>query len=224
MLDTMLIYLLLAIVAPVGIGLWIKKENKTDWGNRGLNILDGINRIYCKYYHGLKSDALHLPESGSALLVANHISGIDPMALIAASHRPLRFIIAEEQYNRFGLKWLFKSVGCIPVNRQVRPERAMREAIRRLRKGEVVALFPQGGITLFSDEKTPLKAGVVRLARIAKCPIIPAHIDGVKGIGHVFRSVIYPGKITIQCHDPIAAESMQEEEILQLIAQLIKHQ
>lgn len=213
----------LLLIVVLWVILYIRRENRTDWGGPWLNFLDGINRVYCKKYHGLKSDSLLLPEQGPALVVANHISGLDPMAMIAASHRPLRFIIAAEQYNRFGLKRLFREVGCIPVDREKRPERAMREAIRCLRSGEVVALFPQGGITVSAEEKTELKAGVVRLAKIIACPIIPIHIDGVNGIGHVFRCLIFPGKIKISSYEPIRTEDFSEEEILQTIGRLIKH-
>jgi len=103
--------------------------------------------------------------TGCALLACNHISGLDPFLLIAASPRPLRFMIAREEYERFGLRWLFRRGHCIPVDRDRQPERALREALRALNAGEVVAVFPQGGIQRESQGHRKLKGGVVRLAQ-----------------------------------------------------------
>ena len=122
----------------------LKAAQQTDWGNIWLNYLDGLNRLFCKYYHRLQYTLIDLPAEGPALVVANHLSGLDGFLLIAASRRPLRFMIAREQYERFGLAWLFKSIGCIPVDRSHRPEKGLRAALRALENGEVVVLFPQG--------------------------------------------------------------------------------
>ena len=77
-----------------------------------------------------------LPETGAAIVVCNHISGLDPLVLIAATPRPLRFLIAREEYERFGLQWLFRLGKCIPVERDKRPELAMRAALRAIENGE----------------------------------------------------------------------------------------
>ena len=91
--------------------------NGADWGSRWLNRLDGLNRILCRRVHRLKHEPLKLPVSGGVLVASNHVSGLDPLLLIAASPRPLRFLIAREQYQRWWLRWLFRAVGCIPVER-----------------------------------------------------------------------------------------------------------
>jgi 1-acyl-sn-glycerol-3-phosphate acyltransferase len=114
----------------------LERANGAEWGGKWLDRLDGLNRIFCRRYHRLSAECLPLPEQGPALLVANHCSGLDPLLPIAASRRPLRFIIATEQYHRFGLEWLFRAVGCIPVDRRGRPERAFRDALKALRAGE----------------------------------------------------------------------------------------
>ncbi len=172
--------------------------NEVDWGWAWMNRLDGLNRLFCWHYHRLQADCIALPEQGPAILVANHISGLDPLLLIAASPRPLRFIIAAEQYHRFGLNWLFRAVGCIPVDRQGRPERAFRVALKALAAGEVVALFPHGTIHLDSDPPRRLKPGAVRLAQLAHCPITPVRLDGVKGQGHIFRPVLLRARAKIE--------------------------
>lgn len=182
--------------------------NLTDWGSVGLNRLDGLNRLFCTRYHRLKYQPIGLPEQGAALLVANHISGLDPLLIIAAARRPLRFMIAREEYQRFGLTWLFRAIGCIPVERDRRPEQALREAVRMLGKGEVVALFPQGGIHLGSEPAGKLKRGVIKLAELTHSAIYPVRIEGVRGRGRVVSAVLLRSHARIINFPPLVSASI----------------
>lgn len=168
----------------------VRRAARTEWGAVWLDWLDGLNRLFCRHYHRLRDAHLPLPAHGPAVVVANHVSGLDPLLLIASAGRPLRFLIAREQYHRFGLNWLFRAVGCIPVDRKGRPERALREAFAALRRGEVVAIFPHGRIHLPSDPPRPLKGGAVRLARATGCPVIPVRIGGIRGLGRILGGVV----------------------------------
>jgi 1-acyl-sn-glycerol-3-phosphate acyltransferase len=198
MTDSNLLYWLLA----GGALLWLLRRfiracgeaNTVDWENVGNNYIVGFIKLFCRYVHRFAFEPIPLPKQGGALLVANHISGLDPFLLIAASPRPLRFLIAREEYERFGLQWLFRRARCIPVDRERRPERALREALRALQAGEVVALFPQGRIHLESHGQRKLKGGVVRLAQKSACPIYPVRVDDVRGEGHTVRAVFFPSR------------------------------
>ncbi|MEN8176898.1 MAG: lysophospholipid acyltransferase family protein, partial [Pseudomonadota bacterium] len=172
-------------------GLWVLwrfhravwRARRADWGNAGLNWLDGLNRVFCRHFHRLPETRLPLPDEGPVVVVSNHVSGLDPMLLTASADRPLRFLIAREQYDRPWLTWLFRAMGCIPVDRGGRPDRALRMALVALRAGEAVAIFPHGKIHLPDDPPRPLKAGAARLALAVGCPIVPARIEGVRGMG-----------------------------------------
>ncbi len=190
---------------------------KVEWGNTLINHIDGLGRILCYRYHRLQGDSLYLPESGPAIVVANHISGLDPFLLIASSHRRLRFIVASELYHRFGLNWLFRASGCIPVDRKGKPERAFRAALKVLGEGEVVALFPHGTIHLDSDPYRKPKSGAVRLAQLANCPIIPARIDGVRAPGGIFWPLVLRGRARISNFPAIECA---EREVKACLAEL----
>lgn len=221
MLDITIYWLLAtaAILIVVVRGCrWLTRRNEADWGARWLNCLDGLNRFFCRHYHRLSADHLPLPETGPALVVSNHVSGLDPLLLIAASRRPLRFIIAAEQYHRFGLHWLFKAVGCIPVDRKGRPERAFRAALRALERGEVVALFPHGAIHLDSHPPRPLKPGFVRMARLADCPIYPVRIEGVRGEGLVVTSALIRSRARLTGHPPVFCHEHPAGDCLDSVA------
>ncbi len=202
--------------------LWgAKRANEVDWGHRWVNVIDGGLRLFCRYYHGLRGDTLSLPPSGPAIVVANHISGLDPLLLIAASRRPLRFMIAREEYERFGLQWLFRAVGCIPVDRSNRPDLALREALKALEDGEVVALFPHGRIIRKRRHGRPLKAGAVRLAARSGAAIYPAYLDGVLGRGLTLLSLPLPSRARLTSFASFHCQEERREQCLEYLAQLL---
>lgn len=198
-----------------------RRANRVDWGRGWMNTLDGLNRLFCYRYHRLNVLGLRLPRRGPAIVVANHVSGLDPMLLFASARRPLRFLIAREEYRRFGLTWLFRAIGCIPVDREKRPEQALREALRCLREGEVLALFPHGRIHLDSDPPRPIKGGAIRLSQLTGAPILPYRIDGVHGEGHVVRGVLLRGRARIRTHAPIYPEDYSREQLLPLVQSIL---
>lgn len=214
LLSTVVVALLLLLRA-------CERANRTDWGGPWLNRLEGFNRLFCRWFHRLDPEPLHLPESGPALLACNHLSGLDPLLLIASSPRPLSFIIAAEEYHRFGFTWLFRATRCIPVERSGRPEKAFREALKVLQRGEVVAIFPHGRIHLDDDPPRPLKAGVARLAQLADCPVTPARITGVTGVRQTVLAVFRRSRAHVASYPPLDCMGVDEKGCLAELERLI---
>ncbi|HEX9628257.1 MAG TPA: lysophospholipid acyltransferase family protein [Acidiferrobacterales bacterium] len=202
------------------VALWrrrlrrLRAAHRADWGRAWINELDGLNRWFCRRYHRLRHNRLDLPARGPAIVAANHVSGLDPLLLVAASRRPLRFIIAREQYRRAWLTWLFRAIGCIPVDRSTNPRRALAAARAALARGEVVALFPQGRIHLDHEPPARLKAGVHYLAQATGAPIFPVRIDGVRGAGRVVSAVLRRSRARLRCHPPIDAAGRPADAVL----------
>jgi 1-acyl-sn-glycerol-3-phosphate acyltransferase len=195
--------------------------NQVDWGKPWLNRLDGLNRIFCRRYHRLRCDPIPLPDQGPAILVSNHVSGLDPLLMIAASRRPLRFLIAQEQYHRFGLNRLYRAIGCIPVDRSGRPEKAFREARKALAAGEVVALFPHGKIHLDDEPHRRIKPGASRLAHLAGCPVYPARITGVAGQGHTLLAIPWRSRARLKAFPALDCEALPDRECLNELQALL---
>lgn len=219
-MSATIILLLLSVLLVFGVfrlSRLCHRANLTDWGSSWLNWVDGFNRLLCVRYHRLPLVDLPLPAEGPAIVVANHISGLDPLLMIACSRRPLRFLIAREQYRRFGLRWLFRAAGCIPVDRERSPEKALRQAFKALRQGEVVALFPHGKIHLDSDPPRRTKAGAARLAAISGAPVIPLRISGVAHQGHVIKPVLVRANARIEMMPVIDAQSTPANEVYEAI-------
>ena len=187
------------------------------WGKRWLNCLDKLNTLFCVHFHRLQFMPIALPATGPAIVVANHLSGLDPLLLTAATQRPLRFLIAREEYERAGFNYLFKAIGCIPVDRVSRPEAALRAALKALEQGEVIALYPQGKIVLPHELPRKLKKGTLWLAEKSQAPIYPVHLYGIKGMGYIINSLFMRSQARLVTYPPLTEVQENCLETLQYL-------
>ena len=97
------------------------------------------------------TDDGHLPTQGAAILVCNHVSFIDAMLLMAASPRPIRFIMDHNIFKVPVLGWLFRLAKAIPIAPRAQDPKAYEAAFDAaaavLKDGELLCIFPEGGIT-----------------------------------------------------------------------------
>jgi len=211
--------LLLALsIILIGIIVIGHKYNGANWGHAGTNVLDGWMRLYCKKFHRQGDFKIELPENKGLILASNHISAIDPFLLVAATNRPIRFMIAKEEYERPILKWMFKAAGCIPVDRGGRVEGAFRSALRAIDAGEIVAIFPQGGIHSESTPRLRIKPGIIKLSQMSKCDILPVRIKGVSASGTMIKCMVLRGQITFDVNSVISSEQAQSKLFQQSIS------
>ena len=200
-----------------------KRNQQADWGNGFLNCLDGLNRLFCKHYHQLRFDEVVLPEKGGAILAANHVSGLDPLLMSCACKKPLRYMIATEQYDRPLLRWLYKAMGTIPVDRKGAPEKAFYAAHKALEEGELITVYPQGRITL-PGESVPLKRGVILLADLAEAPIIPVRLSGIKGVGKIFPAIFMQSRARLEVGPTIYVDGPKDKVALSELKSFISEQ
>ena len=204
-------------IAFVVLVIWLLRKGKqaqqAEWGNKLLNSLDGLNRLFCQRYHRLKYDQIPLPEKGGAIVAANHVSGLDPLLMSCACKKPLRYMIATEQYNRPLLRWLYKTMGTIPVDREGAPEKAFYAARKALEQGELISVYPQGRITLPS-ESVALKRGVILLADLAEAPIIPVRLSGISGVGRVFPAIFMRSRARLEVGPEICVAGPKDKGAL----------
>ncbi len=131
----------------------------------------------------------HIPTEGAAILVCNHVSFIDAVLLMAASPRPIRFIMDHQIFKVPVLGWLFKLAKAIPIAPQkedpVAYERAFAQAVAVLREGDLLAIFPEGALTR-DGELQPFKGGVMKIVDGARsqgivAPVIPMALSNLWG-------------------------------------------
>lgn len=125
----------------------------------------------------------HIPQTGGALLVPNHVSFVDGFLLIASLDRPVRFVVDAEYANRPLFKPFMKAMRVIPISSQGGPRmilRALRDAGKSLDAGEIVCIFPEGQITR-TGTLLPFRQGFERIMKGRQVPVIPVYLDRVWG-------------------------------------------
>ncbi len=143
-----------------------------------------------------------LPHSGLAILVSDHSTLGDPLVLLATAGRPLQFLMAQEIYERWMIRWVFQTFQTIPVRRGSRDIRAIRTMMRVLDRAGVVVVFPEGGIDNFRDESGHL--GVAYLAVKTGAPIIPVSIRWAKNRpASIWGTLFVPGQVTVRYGEPL---------------------
>lgn len=126
--------------------------------------------------------AEHLPETGGALLVPNHIAYVDAMLLVLASSRPIRVVAWAGNFENWLAKSLGKLFGVILVNPN-KPKSivaALKEAREAVVAGELVCIFPEGGISR-SGQLLAFRPGMMRILEGTGIPVIPVYIDELWG-------------------------------------------
>ncbi len=120
----------------------------------------------------------NIPERGGFILAANHVSYLDPVALGSACPRTVHFIARDNLFlNPLLGPWL-KAVGVIPLKRNSADLTAIKKGLQSVRKGEGLALFPEGTRRTEGNKYLNPEPGVGFLAEKGGAPVIPAFISG----------------------------------------------
>lgn len=157
-------------------------------------------RWFTTAYHGLKvltpcpipAD----PKAGGAILVSNHISSLDPVPLQAVCPRLITWMMAKEYGNLFGLRWFLNAIEPIMVERSGRDTAATRAALRALKDGKVLGIFPEGRIAP-GRELLDFQVGVALLAMKGGVPVYPAYLDGGQRGKGMVQAVLSPSPMTL---------------------------
>jgi len=120
---------------------------------------------------------LNVPRRGGVLIVSNHQSYLDPILLSLGVERSASFMARRTLFRNPVFGRLISAVNAFPVTRGGLDIAAMREAVRRLRNGDCLVVFPEG--TRTPDGKiAPLRWGILAIVERANAPIVPAVIEG----------------------------------------------
>ena len=126
----------------------------------------------------------HIPTEGAAILVCNHVAFVDPVLLMAASPRPIRFIMDHQIFKMPVLGWFFKLAKAIPIAPQredaVAYEQAFAQARAVLNDGELLCIFPEGGLTR-DGALGEFKGGVMKLLESNPVPVVPLALQNLWG-------------------------------------------
>lgn len=139
-----------------------------------------VNALYRVRVDGLKN----VPDEGAALVVCNHVSFMDPLILMASVRRPMRFVMYYKIYDIPVLRFVFRTAKAIPIaGRHEDPqlmERAFEAVDEALARGEVVCIFPEGGITRDGSIQN-FRPGMDRILARRPVPVVPLALRGMWG-------------------------------------------
>lgn len=125
----------------------------------------------------------NIPRTGGALLTPNHITFVDGVLLLITIPRPVRFIIYADFVYNPKLNWLAKIFQAIPIKADGGPKtliQSLRVATDALKNGELVCIFPEGGLTRTGQTQT-FQAGMLRILKGTNAPVIPIFLHGLWG-------------------------------------------
>lgn len=118
----------------------------------------------------------NIPGNGGFIIASNHRSNLDPILLGVACNRIINFMAKEDLFKNRVFSYLLFKVGAFPLKRHSADIAAIREAIKRLRQGFGLLIFPQG--TREQRREMDVQPGIGMLASRAKAAIVPAFISG----------------------------------------------
>jgi len=172
-----------------------------------------------------------IPIEGPAVLVANHVSFVDWLIFASVSARPVRFVMTHEYFELPLVRFLFRGAKVIPIaSGRVDPElrqRAYDRIAEELGEGELVFIFPEGGITADGDLQS-FRPGIERIIGRTPVPVVPMAVIGLWGsffsrwggraMTKPFRR--FWSRVTVRIGDPIPPEEVTAQGLAEKVAAL----
>lgn len=231
MTPDQLAQLVLLAYAAIAVGLvwlsvWRCRDGWRVW------LLYFVNRLYVAFmFHWRANGRCPYPESSGAIILSNHRSPLDPMLAWMNSHlryeeharstRVISYLMAREYYEQPGLVgWIGRAMQSISVDRDGRDIGPTREAIRRLKRGDLIGIFPEGGINM-GEGLRAANPGIAFLALKAGVPVIPVYIHGAPQGESMTEPFFAPSHVRVIYGTPIDLSPWQgqrkSQELLQAL-------
>ena len=147
----------------------------------------------------------NLPETGGALLVANHVTWLDAAFILISSSRPIRMLAYADYVRGWGVEWLTKTMGVIPVKPSEGPKSIVRSlALARqcIQDGELVCIFAEGALTR-TGQLQPFQRGLMKIVEGTGAPVVPVYLDGLWGSIFSFFHGKYFWKLPLRWPYPV---------------------
>jgi len=176
----------------------------------------------------------NIPAAGPAIIACNHVSFIDPVLLMAASPRPIRFLMDARIFRIPVLGFFFRLAKAIPISPKTEDpeayEAAFRAADQVLAEGDLLGIFPEGGIT-DNGELKPFKGGIMRILERRPVPVVPLALQNLWGsffsriegsaMTKPFRRGVF-SRVGLNVGPELPAEAVSPEQLQQQVGQLLQ--
>ena len=159
-------------------------------------LLEGVSLLVLTFLGGLfvRGEA-NVPPSGTVLMVSNHVSYLDPVAIGDAAPRRVVFMAKAELFKSRVLGFLLRGVDSFPVKRGESDRSAFKTTLEMLNEGRVVCIFPEG--TRSPDGTIgDAEPGAAVFAQKTGCAVVPVYVDGSRAVLGMDNK-IRRGRITV---------------------------
>lgn len=178
-------------------------------------------KILCRFWFGIilrtrVIGAENIPASGAFILAANHVSNWDPPFLGTFIAREICYMGKEELFKNSIMAAICRALHVFPVKRGAADKTAIKTAIKILKDGKCLGIFPEGTRSK-TGKLGKAEAGVSLIAAMTKAPIIPAAIISTEKI--FSREKFFP-QLAVVYGSPIKfSGSTKDKEALEKFAQ-----
>jgi 1-acyl-sn-glycerol-3-phosphate acyltransferase len=160
-----------------------RRGDLNGWWRFGVLVVGFVWRLL---FRTRVEGAERVPQSGPAIVAANHVSGMDGVALafVTGRHarRMTRFLVAAEFFDKLSIGWALRLYRQIPLQRGQGDRPAIEEALATIRAGALAGIFPEGSVN--PDPIAGVqrgRRGVARIALATGAPVVPVGMWGTQG-------------------------------------------
>jgi 1-acyl-sn-glycerol-3-phosphate acyltransferase len=136
----------------------------------------------------------NMPETGPALLIANHQSFLDPPIVGLCARRPLVYVARKTLFRNPYFAYIIRSMNAIPIDQEGLGKEGIRTILDQLKLGKAILIFPEGARTE-NGAMQPLKPGIHLLIKRAQAPIVPVGIAGAYDAWPIWRKYPIPAPL-----------------------------
>ena len=160
---------------PLAIGgVWAEAPDSNLFYATQRSWLHAASRVFL----GLRlRGAERIPATGGVMLVANHVSYLDPTTIACGLPRQIHFLAKQELLDTPGLGWYLRHVNTHAIKRGGGDRAAIRASVEVLKAGHAMLIFPEGTRSHDGAPGEP-KPGAAMIALQAGVPVVPVHIEG----------------------------------------------
>ena len=208
--------LLAALLCLVAVGFVVRARSGERLAWDGVvGCVEAVARPLARFIHRTRWVGFErfTPPAGGFVVVANHASGLDPPLMQFAAGRRVRFMMAKEQMHP-ALGWLWRRLEVLPVTYTPADAGMLREAVRHVKSGGVVGVFPEGAIERPPCTLAPFAEGTGTLVALTKAPVVVLWIHGTPTLGNALLDPFVPRRspatVEYLCTVDFAAEGVRE--------------
>ena len=181
-----------------------------------IKFYNGVKKVVgvpMKLFFDVRVNGLENIPEGNYILAGNHKSMWDIILLANSIPTNIRFMAKKELFENSLLESFFSKAGAFPVDREGIDINAIKTALRLLKDGETIGVFPEGTRNKTKAITLPFKEGVTRIATKTNKVIVPFGIDGEYKLGK---------QINLNIGEPIDMSTIDKENQTQYLEEKVK--